>query len=111
MFTCSLRGAHELKGIPGPRRVFALVRLGVDAVLGYVMGEDHVEDYRLQVTDMLASDERVAVVASTSGRLGSRSIVNDFVHIIRIADGCVAEVHNYTWDQRAVAEFLAAAHA
>jgi ketosteroid isomerase-like protein len=85
--------------------------VGVDAVLDFVMGENHMDEFRMQVTDMLASDERVAVVASTSGRLGSRSIVNQFVHIIRIVDGRVAEVHNYTWDQQAVAEFLAASAA
>ena len=85
--------------------------VGVEAVLDFVIGENHMDDFQMHVTVMLASDERVAVVARTTGRLGSRSLVNNFVHIIRIADGRIAEVHNYTWDQRAVAEFLAASAA
>ena len=80
---------------------------GVDAVLEYLMGEDHMEDYALEVVDMLASDNRVAIVARTSGRRGERTIVNDFVQLATIEDGLVVEVRNYYWDQRAVAEFLA----
>jgi len=80
---------------------------GVDAVMDYLMGENHMDDYRLDVTDILASDERVAVVARTSGRRGDQRLVNDFVQLIRVHDGRIVEVHNYTWDQRAVAEFLA----
>ena|SRR6476620_774923 len=82
---------------------------GPDAVLAYLMGENHVEDYRLEVIDMLASDERVAVVARTTGRKGDRQIVNDFVQLLRIQGGQVAEVWNYMWDQRGLAEFFAAA--
>lgn len=36
---------------------------GPDAVLDYLMGENHLEDYDLTVVDMLASDTRVAVIA------------------------------------------------
>jgi ketosteroid isomerase-like protein len=81
--------------------------VGVDAVMDYLMGENHMDEYQLDVTDMLASDERVAVVARTSGRRGDRRIVNDFVQLLRVREGRVVEVHNYTWDQRAVAEFMA----
>jgi uncharacterized protein len=80
---------------------------GVDAVLGYLMGENHMDDYRLDVTDMLASDQRVAIVAQTSGRRGDQRLVNDFVQLLRVENGRIVEVHNYYWDQRAVAEFLA----
>jgi len=80
---------------------------GVPAVLDYLMGENHMDDYRLDVTDMLASDERVAIVATTSGRRGDQRLVNDFVQLMRVRDGRIVEVHNYYWDQRAVAEFLA----
>ena len=31
-------------------------------------------------------------------------VVNDFVQVVRIASGRVAEVWNYYWDQRAIAE-------
>ena len=84
---------------------------GPDAVLAYLMGENHMEDYSLEVTDMLASDERVAIVARTTGRLGERRLVNDFVQLMHIRDGRVHEMFNYYWDQRAVAEAFAAAAA
>jgi len=70
------------------------------------MGENHMEDYSLEVVDMLASDERIAIIARTSGRRGTERIVNDFVQVIRLADGRVSEVWNYYWDQRAIAEFM-----
>lgn len=81
---------------------------GVPAVLDYLMGQDHLEDYRLELVDMLASDERVAIVARSSGRVGDRALTNDFVQVIRLQDARVAEVWNYTWDQRAVAELFPA---
>jgi ketosteroid isomerase-like protein len=80
---------------------------GVPAVMDYLMGQDHMDDYALSVTDMLASDERVAVVATTSGRRGEATIRNDFVQLIRIRDGRIVEVWNYNWDQRGIAEFMA----
>ena len=79
---------------------------GVPAVLGYLMGENHVDDYALEVVDILASDERVAVIARTSGRRGTQQIVNDFVQVIRLEKDRVSEVWNYYWDQRALAEFM-----
>ena len=82
---------------------------GVPAVLEYLMGTDHVEDYSLTVTDLLASDERVAVIARTTGRIGALPVANDFVQVIRIVDGRITEVWNYNWDQRALAEAMPAA--
>jgi uncharacterized protein len=80
---------------------------GVDAVLGYLMGEDHADDYKLDVIDMLASPGRVAVVARTSGRRGERTIQNDFVQLIQVRAGQIVEVHNYYWDQQGLADFMA----
>jgi ketosteroid isomerase-like protein len=77
---------------------------GIDEVFGYLFADNHLEDYRLEVVDMLASEQRVAVIARTSGRRGDRTIVNDFVQVIRIDDGRIVEVWNYNWDQRALAE-------
>jgi len=77
---------------------------GIDEVFGYLFADNHLEDYRLEVVDMLVSEERVAVVARTSGRRGDRAIVNNFVQLIRIEDGRIVEVWNYNWDQRALAE-------
>ena len=82
---------------------------GLPAVLDYLMGEDHLEDYRLDVVDMLASDERVAIVAAASGRRGRKQLRNDFVQVMRVQEGRVVEVWNYNWDQRAIAEALPAA--
>lgn len=79
---------------------------GRGQVLEYLMGEDHMEDYALEVVDLLASDERAAIVARTRGRRGDRTIVNDFVQLVKIDDGRVVEVWNYYWDQRAVVEFM-----
>ena len=79
---------------------------GVPAVLDYLMGEDHLEDYRLEVVDMLASDERVAIIARTSGRRGTQELTNDFVQVIRFENERVSEVWNYNWDQRALAELM-----
>ena len=82
---------------------------GIDAVLEHLLGEDHMEDYSLEVIDVLASEARVAIVARTSGRRGERRIVNDFVQLVRVEDGRIVEVWNYYWDQRAIAEFMTAA--
>src|SRR6187455_1739337 len=79
---------------------------GVPAVLEYLMGENHVDDYALEVVDILASDERVAVIARTSGRRGTQRIVNDYVQVVRLERDRVSEVWNYYWDQRALAEFM-----
>ena len=80
---------------------------GVAAVLDYLMGEDHMDDYRLDVIDVLASAERVAVVARTSGRRGTRTIQNDFLQLIQIRTGQIVEVRNYYWDPQAVDDFMA----
>ena len=82
---------------------------GVPAVLDYLMGADHMEDYHLEVVDMLASDDRVAIIGRASGRVGSRPLTNDFVQVVRLEDGRAAEVWNYNWDQRAIAELFPAA--
>jgi len=79
---------------------------GVAEVLDYLMGENHMDDFALNVVDILASDERVALVARTTGRRGNKTLVNDFVQLAKVADGHVVEVWNYIWDQREVAAFM-----
>lgn len=81
---------------------------GREAVLEHLMGGSHVEDYGMTVTDVLASDTRVAVVATTTGRLGDVPVRNDFVQVIRIDDGHIVEVHTFNWDQQALAELMPA---
>ena len=80
---------------------------GVQEVLGYLMADNHMDDYALDVVDILGSDDRVAVVARTTGRRGDARIQNDFIQLIEIRDGRIVEVWNYVWDQRAIAEFMA----
>jgi len=81
---------------------------GRDATLAYLFADNHLEDYALETTDMLVSDERIAIIARTSGRLGDRRIVNDFVQVMHIVDGRIVEVWNYMWDQKGLAEAYAA---
>ena len=82
---------------------------GPDAVIGYFFAGDHMDDYRLEVIDMLASDERVAIVGRTFGRRGERTIENDFVQVLRLVDGLVTEIRIFAWDQKALYEFRDAA--
>src|SRR4051812_15868674 len=56
---------------------------GPAAVLEHLLGDDHMEDYSLDVVDVLASDTRVAIIATTSGRRGDVRFTNDFVQIVR----------------------------
>ena len=79
---------------------------GPQAVLDHLLGEDHMDDYQLDVVDMLASDDRVAIVAATSGRRGETRFTNEFVQVITLADGLVTDVRNFYWDPPAVAAFL-----
>src|SRR4051794_5125642 len=79
---------------------------GPAAVLDHLLGDDHVENYRLDVVDVLASDTRVAIIATTSARRADRRFTNEFVQIVRIDEARVAEVWNYYWDQQALAEFM-----
>lgn len=82
---------------------------GLDEVFAYLFSDDHIDDYRLEVTDMLASDDRVAVVARTSGRRGDVPVENNYIQLIRIDGGRIAEVWNYNWDQWALAQVFPAA--
>jgi len=80
---------------------------GRPAVLAYLFEDTDVEDYGLELLDVLVSDAHVAVVARTSGRRGERRFVNDYIQLVHIVDGLVADVRTYHWDQRALAEFMA----
>src|SRR4051812_15935596 len=79
---------------------------GIPAVLAYLGADDHMDDYGLDVVDILASETRVAVVATASGRRGDTRLANNFIQLIEVRDGVVAEVWNYNWDQQALADFM-----
>lgn len=64
-------------------------------------------DFSLEVIDMLGSPERVAVLARRSGRRGTAQFAGYFIQLVRITDSIVAEVLDYKWGQRHVAEFTA----
>jgi ketosteroid isomerase-like protein len=82
---------------------------GVEAVLDHILGEDHIDDYHLEVHDLLSSPTRAAMVATTTGRLGGEPLVNEFVSLIQVGDdGLIHSVDSYTWDQTGIAAQLAA---
>ncbi|MBD3941437.1 nuclear transport factor 2 family protein [Microbacterium sp. NEAU-LLC] len=83
---------------------------GPDDVIAHLFeGEPVVEDYRLEIVDMLASDHRVAIVAATSGTRDGRPLTNEYIQLVTIADGRVSAVRNYCWDPQALREFFAPA--
>lgn len=80
---------------------------GIDAVVEFLFEDNHMDDFQVEVIDVLASEDRVAVIARSSGRRGERRLVNDYVQVASIDEGRIREVRNYTWDQQAVADFMA----
>jgi ketosteroid isomerase-like protein len=90
---------------------FAGTYHGIDEVLGHLFSDEHFEDFGLEVVDLLASDERVALVARSTVCSGELTLVNEFVHVMRLADGVVQENTVYVYDQHGVADFVAAADA
>lgn len=84
-------------------------RVGPTEVIEHLLGEaDHVEDFSMELIDLLASEQRVAIIGRTTGRRGDRHMVNDFVNVVLLRDGLIAEVWQYHWDQAGIAAFLAA---
>lgn len=84
---------------------------GPDAVIAHLFeGEPLIDDYRLDIVDMLASEERVAIVAATSGTRDGHPIVNEYVQLVTVDDGRVSAVRNYCWDPQALREIFAPAH-
>lgn len=81
--------------------------IGIPAVLDFLYADRHMDDFSLEVSDLLASDAKVAVVARSSGRRGDRTIVNDYVQLFTLDGNRVVKVRTYNWDQRALAEFMA----
>ena len=81
--------------------------VGRDAVISHLLdGEPLVENYRLDVVDMLASEQRVAIVAVTSGTRNGRTITNEFVQVVTLRDDKVSEVRNYLWDPQALRDAM-----
>lgn len=69
-------------------------------------GEPLVENSRLDVVDMPASEQRVAIVAVTSGTRNGRTITNEFVQVVTLRDDKVSEVRNYLWDPQALPDAM-----
>lgn len=81
---------------------------GPDEVIAHLFeGEPLVENYRLDIVDMLESSQRVAIVAATSGTRDGRQITNEYVQLVTIDNGQVSAVRNYCWDPRSLREFFA----
>lgn len=78
-----------------------------DAVISHLLeGEPLVENSRLDVVDMPASEQRVAIVAVTSGTRNGRTITNEFVQVVTLRDDKVSEVRNYLWDPQALPDAM-----
>lgn len=83
------------------------VYVGRDAVIAHLLeGDPLVEDYHLDVVDMLASEQRVAIVAVTSGVRGGQAIRNEFVQVMTLEGDQVSAVRNYMWDPQALREAI-----
>lgn len=80
---------------------------GPDDVIAHLFeGEPLVEDYRMDIVDMLESEQRVAIVAATSGIRDGRPITNEYIQLVTIDDGRVSAVRNYCWDPAALRELF-----
>lgn len=79
---------------------------GIPAVVGYLTANDHATESSRDVIDILASDERVAVIAHGRARRGDTWQDLDVVQVLRVEDGRVTEVWNYFWDQHGIAAFM-----
>ena len=71
-------------------------------------GDPLVEDYRLDVVDMLTSERRVAIVAVTSGLRGGQPIRNEFVQVVTLEGDQVSAIRNYMWDPQTLRDLMAA---
>ena len=84
------------------------VYTGPDAVIAHLLdGDPLVEDYRLDVVDMLTSEHRVAVVAVTSGLRGGAPIRNEFVQVVTLEGDRVSAIRNYMWDPQNLRDVMA----
>jgi len=82
---------------------------GRDAVIAHLLeGDPLVEDYRLDVVDMLTSEHRVAIVAVTSGLRGGQPIRNEFVQVVTLEGDQVSAIRNYMWDPQTLRDLMAA---
>ena len=82
---------------------------GRDAVIAHLLeGDPLVEDYRLDVVDMLTSEHRVAIVAVTSGLRGGKPIRNEFVQVVTLEGDQVSAIRNYMWDPQTLRDLMAA---
>jgi hypothetical protein len=84
---------------------------GPDAVLGhFIEFMTMVEgNFAMAPHDFLGSDDRVATLLTVTITLGGRTFDFDELHVFRIADGFLVEMHAIPIDPYAVDEFFASA--
>ena len=63
--------------------------------------------FRIEVLDVLGSDERAAVVVRSTAQRDGRTLDSRQVHLFRIEDGNVLEIWQYVDDAEAVSAFWA----
>ena len=96
--------------IPGRSPLAGEVR-GRDAALGYIetaRAHSHGHDVELEVIDLLASDERVALIVRERFHTGDGPIDIRRCNVYRWQDGRIAEIWIFEADQYAVDALLGA---
>lgn len=90
-------GTHALAG----------VHRGLDGVLAFTAGTAEATDdgESLEVLDVLVGAERVGVVCRVTATRGERRLDNSTIHLLRVRDGRVAEIHLHNFDGVAVDAF------
>jgi uncharacterized protein len=62
-------------------------------------------DFKLEIHDVLANDDHVAVLARATGKIGERSLDDNSVQLFHVKDGKATEQWLYPGDQQATDEF------
>ncbi|QYG95048.1 ester cyclase [Iamia sp. SCSIO 61187] len=83
-------GTHPLAG----------VHRGLDAVLGFQLASRAATDdgETIEVLDVLAGTTRTGVLCRVTATRGDRRLDNTTVHLLRVVDGRVAEIHLHNFD-------------
>jgi ketosteroid isomerase-like protein len=80
---------------------------GIDGLLRFTAGTTAATDEgeSLEVCDVLVGEGHVAVLCRVTATRGERRLDNSTIHLLRLRDGRVAEVHLHNFDGLAVDAF------
>jgi len=101
----------EVVFVQGGRFPTAGTYRGPDAVLGHFLEFMTLVEGNFSMTphDFLGSDERVAAVITVTIGLGGRQLDFDEMHVFKIVDGLLVEMHAVPFNPYEVDEFFASA--